>query len=511
MAHSVIERPAAFCMSKNEIRYVLLVTDLTRTGLYLEAQLFYRRSDATADSSFPSFKLVPNTDGKIILTVQQYIDGLLDYDLPSSGAVATAATRQSISFWIQTREVEDSSPATVAWITQESSNKRIALKMGMETNRYSRNNLLNYITSNKAFLTWQQSPRKVFDNQRLFLSFLNTVNTSANLSLFYTIKTIEGTTQAGSFALESLTGYILHLEVSIAKILAAATISITSGERLNYWEVKIRNTVTNTDITAVYRFYKDYKPVYHYYDFIYINSVGGVDTARAAGETTVSIDRTYDVAEGGFNANNWSDTVKANAIKQVNVSLQRKWKGDLGFRQDKAEQLGMMDLLLCLRSYMIVDGNWVPLLNIQASTEIHKTTDTKWGLPIEWQLAETNESYTPEYVVLGAGSDTETYNGSVFIINNSSTAGVTGITGIGGFAISVNPLLAASSPNTGVHTGNVTASSISVRANISVATTATLKKNDSILQTISLTNATYVSFTDSTVIGIADIIEIIIN
>lgn len=511
MAHSVIERPAAFCMSKNEIRYVFLMTDLARVGLYLEIQLYYRRSDASVDSSFPSFKLVPNADGTVVLTIQQYIDGLLDYDLPSGGAVATAAKRQSVSFWVQTREIEDSSPASVAWLSVESGFKRVALKMGMEANRYSRNNLLNYITANQLFLTWQQSPRKVFDNQPLYLSFLNAANTTANLSLFYTIKTIEGTVQSGSFALASLTGYILHLKVDIAQILAAASVSITAGERLYYWEVYIKNTSTSTIITATYRFYKDYKPVYNFYDLIYINSLGGVDTARAAGETTVSVERTFDVAEGGFNVNSWSDTVKAAATKQVNINLQRKWKGDLGFRQNKLEQLGLMDVLLCLRSYMILDENWIPVLNIQTSADIHKTTDTKWSLPIEWQTAETNESYTPDFVALGAGSDTETYYGYVFIVIKSAIAGITGITGITGYSISVNPLLAANSPDIGAHTTSVTASAISIRANVSVATTATLKKNDTVLQTISLANATYVSFTNTTVIGVGDIIEITIE
>ena len=505
MAHSVIERPAAFCMSKNEIRYVFIVTNLTRVGLYLEVQLFYRRSDATVDSSFPSFKLVPNSDGTVIIPLQQYIDGLLDYDLPYSGTLATAAKRQSISFWVQTREIEDISPSSVSWITTESTSKRIALKMGMENNRYSRNNLLNYITANKHFLTWQQTKRKVFDTQPIYLSFLASTNTSANLALYITGKTIEGTDIGGSFNLSTIVAYIFHVKIDFT------TLGIPSGERLHFIDCSIVNTSTFATVINSYRFYKDYKPLYNFYDFIYVNSLGGIDTARAAGELTVSIDRTFDVAEGGFNVTHWNDTVKAHALKQVNITLQRKWKGDIGFRQDKQEQLGLMDLLLCLRSYMIIDGNWVPLLSIQTYIDIHKTTDTKWGLPIEWQLAETNESYTPDYVALGAGSDTETYYGAVFIIVNSTTASVIGITGIGGYALATNPLVLVASPEIANHTAAVTASAISVKALISVATTATLKKNDSIVETIALINNTYVPFTSATVIAIADIIEIIIN
>ncbi|MBV9989386.1 MAG: hypothetical protein JO301_17030 [Chitinophagaceae bacterium] len=42
MAHHVTERPNAYCLSRNEIRYVFSVDELSRAGLYLEAQLAYK-------------------------------------------------------------------------------------------------------------------------------------------------------------------------------------------------------------------------------------------------------------------------------------------------------------------------------------------------------------------------------------------------------------------------------------------------------------------------------------
>ena len=307
--HSVIERPSEFCMSKNEIRYVFLVTDLLRVGLYLEVQLFYRRSDASVDRSFPTFKLVPNVDGKVILTIQQYIDGLLDYDLPSDGTLTKAATKQSVSFWVATREMADNSLAFVPWLSSENTARRIGLKMGMEVNRYSRNNLLNYLTTNKLFLTWQQTKRKVFTNQQLFLSCLHTTGNTTHLCLFVSWKTIQGSANNTTIALAALTGYIYHIAVDIATL----GLTMPNVETLYYWEVSVINTVTFATVINQYRFYKDYKPVYNYYDFIYVNSLGGIDTARAAGETTLSIDRTFDIAEGGFNNENWNSTIKAHA------------------------------------------------------------------------------------------------------------------------------------------------------------------------------------------------------
>lgn len=506
--HSVIERPSEFCMSKNEIRYVFIVTDLLRVGLYLEIQLFHRRSDALQDNSFPSFKLVPNVDGKVILTIQQYIDGLLDYNLPCDGTLTKAATKQSVIFWVATREVSDNSLANVPWLSSENTAKRIGLKMGMEGNRYSRNNLLNYLATNKSFLTWQQSKRKVFTNQPLFMSCLLTAGNTTNLSLYVSWKTVQGSANNTTIALSSMTGHIYHIAVDIATL----GLTMPSGETPYYWEISVINTVTFATIINPYRFYKDYKPVYNYYDFIYINSLGGIDTARATGEITLSIDRTFDIAEGGFNVENWNSTIKANSTKQVNINLQRKWKGDLGFRQDKQEQQGLIDLLLCLKSYMVLDGKWLPLLNIQTAVEIHKSTDTKWGLPIEWQLAETNESYTPDHVLLGLGSDTENYYGSVQLVIKSLTCNLHYLQGITGFDLpNVYYNNYSDSPVNGAHTLSLTADSISFFATVTGTTTATLLVNGISVETIALPNESYVFFTSLLAITKADIIEIIIT
>ena len=512
MPHSIIERPAAFCMSKNEIRYVFFITNSTRSGLYLEVQLFYRRSDASSDSSFPSFKLVPNSNGKIILTVQQYIDGLLDYDLPSDRTLIKAATKQSVSFWIVSREVDDSSPTGAEWINSENTHKRIGLKMGVEVNRYSRNNLLNYIETNKYFLTWQGTKRKVFTTQPLFLSFLLTTGNTTNIALDIAYKTKEGTVGGNTITLSALTGYIYHVAVDIN----SCALTIPTGENLVYWEIRIINTSTFQTIINAYRFYKDYKPIYNFYDFIYVNSLGGIDTARAAGETTLSIERTFDIAEGGFNAENWNSTIKASATKQVNINLQRKWKGDLGFRQDKIEQLGLMDLLLCLRSYMILDNKWLPLLNIQTSVEVHKTTDTKWSFPIEWQLAETNESYTPESVVLGIGNDTEVYYGTFSMKNNLEYyAYISSIDGIDGFSFTTD--LKATTPYycewLGHHTNALNVNSIVIHlgsfGSLPAGHFANILINGELIQTLEITTTT-ITFTTTKAILITDIIEIVL-
>ena len=305
MAHQIIERPAAFCISKNEIRYVYKVTNLTRIGLYLEMQLFYCRADGTVDSSFPSFKLVPNPDGTVYLYLQLYIDSLLQWAIPNPIDNLVAAQTQSCSFYIATREIDDATTGTVSWNTSESVNRRIALKMGIEKNRYSRNNLLNYLLNNNSFFTWQPNGRLTFANQPNYLSFLLPVGNSNGYQLKVVFQTIQGTNDDIITPLAANAAYLFHIKTDPTTL----GITIPDGEQLHWYEISILDS-NNIIVVGSYRYYIDYDTFYHYHDFIYINSLGGIDTARAKGEIEYSFDRSVDEIEGGFSLNNSISAIK---------------------------------------------------------------------------------------------------------------------------------------------------------------------------------------------------------
>ena len=235
MAHQIIERPAAFCMSKNEIRYVYLVTNLTRVGLYLEVQLFYRRADGTVDSYFPSFKLIPNADGKVYLYIQLYIDSLLQWQIPNPSESFVAAKMQSCSFYVATREIEDVSTGSIAWNTTENVNRRIALKMGIEKNRYSRNNLLNYLLEKNLFFTWQPNNRLVFVNQPNYLSFLLPVGNSNGYQLKVVFQTIQAINDDIITPLSASAAYLFHIKTDPITL----GITVPDGDKLYWWELSI--------------------------------------------------------------------------------------------------------------------------------------------------------------------------------------------------------------------------------------------------------------------------------
>ena len=322
MAHTIIERPNAFSMSKNDIRYVYRVTDLSRVGLYLEVQLYYYRTDDTTQTfiSFPSFKLTPNNDGSVYVYLQQYLDSILQYVLPTTNNV-TLADKQACVFYVQTREVCDATVGTVPFISPESAYPRVALKMGMEKNRYSRNNLFNYFANNNLFFTWQPSKRLVFANQPNYLSFLVPSGTPTGYQLKVVFQTIEGTNDDIIVPLDAPNGYFFHIKTDPTSL----GIVVPLNERLLWYDVSILDA-DNLVLVGSYRYLIDYDTFYHYHDFIYNNSLGGFDTARAKGEVSYEFDRAIDEIEGGFDVNDWNAVVKNAETTFRAVNLRRIWQ-----------------------------------------------------------------------------------------------------------------------------------------------------------------------------------------
>ena len=417
MAHIIRERPNALCMSKNEIRYVYFVSSPDRLGLYLEAQLFYRTKDTDSYSSLPSFKLSPNDDGNVYVYIQYYIDSILQFVLPSVTDTITAADKQSLLFYLAVREVEDASVGVIDWDNAENEFPRIALKMGVEKNRYSRNNLFNYLSDNNLFLTWQPNNRLIFPTQPTFLSFLLTEGNCTGYKLKVVFQTIQGTNDDIITALPSLAAYLFHIRTDIASL----GITIPEGEQLHWWEVSIIDS-NNLVKFGTYRYYADYDTIYYCHDFIYTNSLGGIDAVRAKGELQYSFERQTEEIEGGFTTNEWNTQIKNAETTYRAINLRRTFKGDLGYRKSKLEQSAMIELLASTAVYEILDGRMIPLLHIQKTQTLRKTTDQILPFPIEWQYAETNEVFTPNTISLGMGAETETYPSKVWVVNNSPDA-----------------------------------------------------------------------------------------
>ena len=401
MAHNIIERPHAFCMSKNEIRYVYQLTNLNRAGLFLEVKLFYDKGNGAIQIG-DSFKLKPDTAGYVYFYCNAYIDSVLTYQMPDLSTFKTAAFSQYARIWVSTREVDDAN--TDVWNDHEETKKRLAFKMGVEKHFYSRNNVFNYINTYKPPMTWHATNRYVFASQPNVITFFNKEGQFDDKTMEVKYFSVDDITNelTTTISLQGIDTYLIHFNL-LPNFLG---ISLTAG-KLYKFSVAIYNA-TGTYYLDPFTFFIDYRPFYQYWDLLYFNALGGVDSLRITGEQNETLDINQIDGDGGFSYNEWNALNKTPDFTAYST-FTRKFKGDIGFTDTKKEQLVKAELFVSPLIYMIVDGRSVRVSSINRSVDLGKKIEDISSLPIEWQLAEENDVYTPDFAKLGAGNDIETY------------------------------------------------------------------------------------------------------
>jgi hypothetical protein len=403
MSVSLIERPYKYCFSKNEIRYVFQLDNLSRINLTLEVVIKYKRTTASGSPilTLTTLQLVPDADGFIYLGINKYIDSVLSYQLPNADAITTKALTQCCAFWVEFTE-KSTVDVGAEYNETEFDNKRIAIKGGVAKEKFSRNNFFeNLYNDAPFFLTWQPTERFVYEGQQLFLSaFFDDTSVfdtdSYKLRIEYQTKELDVSFE--DFPLYAAAG-AHYYHFNIKKALESIT------DELYLFQVSILNNADEIIIKR-HNFYVQYRPLYNYYDLIWHNSLGGVDAVRIRGEVSWELDKTTEDAEGGFNVEEAMATAKSYESLFANVTYSNKFKGDIGFINTKAEQAALIELLISKSIYWFNDARWIPCLNIQKNTAVRKTTDELFSFPVEWQIAIANENYTPFETTLSIGDTT---------------------------------------------------------------------------------------------------------
>lgn len=402
MSTSITERPSIYAHSKNEIRYQFTTTDLSPLKQYIEVELYAKLISASEYTKIKTFNLKPNPDGITYVYLDGYIDSLLKWVLPVVNTTFTTASNQVAQFYVRFREVSQATP-TPSWIETELDHIRIALKGGVEKQKWSRNNYFLYQDNAKAFYTWEPRDRYVFQNQLAFISCF--IKTTGTYKLNISVKKIGVDTPVVSQTNCSFTaGNFYHLNVGFTQLGISA---IASAAPVHYYDISILNPSDAVEFAAV-RFYVEARPLYEYVDMIYHNSLGGVSTQRVRGELTISFEKEVQQMDGSLSNQLWSDTVKVGESYHSSTKKDT-YKGDIGFFATKAHQDACQDLLISPSIYQWMDDRMVPVLNLQKNVNFRKTTDKVFSLPIEWQLAFSNAVYTPSKVQLGIGTELETY------------------------------------------------------------------------------------------------------
>ncbi len=395
---AVTERPYLYNFSKNEIRYVFLLGDLTRVNLYLQVQVMYAPIGSSDFIALPVFSLQPDSAGNIYFYLQAYLNSLLDFVPPDLTAQVTNANAQCMQFYINYREIDDTN-LNPDWVTTEVATIRNVLKGGIEKYKQSRNNyFINYFFPNKPWLTWMPSGRFIYNDEELYLTFLNITGVAAGLSVkAYIIDTL-GNNYTFTFAL-GFDAFLYHIkcDASLFPLLA-----MPAGASIYYYEISIVNGSGDYVINP-YRFYIEYRPTYKSYNLVYHNSLGGVDAVKVRAEVDETIDRTFDESDGGMNINDWNSQVKTYETFYTGIQKRNHYKGDIGFQKNQAQQKSLTEILVSTSIYQHIGARWVPIINMQKSQDYGKTTDKIFSFPVEWGLSEQDEVFTPAEINFGIG------------------------------------------------------------------------------------------------------------
>ena len=395
----LIERPYNYNYSKNPIRYVFQLTDLTRAGLYLQVKLLYAEIGSTTFNEVYTFELKPDSNGNVFFYIQNYLDSLVNYVLPNVGTMFTNADDQAKQFYIEYRELTDDNYDPV-WNTDENAAVRIVIKGGVEKNKFDRNNIFsNYLQSQKVFLTWQPPKHFVFFNDDIYLTYFSQ-HAGDDLLLKIVCTDVNGSVDT---YLAGFTSSVLHhFNISPSLLLYTAF----TAKKNYYFEISILSADQSVTYVNPYRFYMEYRPTYKkMYELIYFNSLGGVDSVTISGETAVTANRDYDDTEGGIQLD-WTSPVNSHEDSYTNIKLQRQYKGDIGFLRNrtKKQQEAFIELFASTKIYQLLDSRWIPVIGLQKSADLGTNNDTKQSFPIEWSLSESNEVFTPEDIKFGPGA-----------------------------------------------------------------------------------------------------------
>lgn len=415
---AVTERPFVISYSKNDIRYVFLLGDLSRVDLFLQIQVMTAPIGSDTFTALPTFSLQPDSAGNIYFYLQDYLDALLDYVLPDLENQVTNADAQAQQFYIQWREIDDSD-LDPDWDTSEESFTCQVIKGGIEKYKQSRNNFfINYFATNLPFLTWMPSGRFVYLNDEVFLSFLNAYQVATSgFKLYATVTdTLGNITEIGAIVFTPAgEGSLYHINVSLSQFTLPA---LPAGAKFYYYEISINRyyppgTIppigVNPVLASTYRFYIEYRPIYKSYKLVYHNSLGGVDFLQAIGQTDETIDRTFDEAEGGMNVNEWNSQAKAYETLYTGIQKRNHYTGDVGYQRTKDQQAALTEILMSTSIYQHLDQSWVPVINLQKSQDYGKNTDKVFSFPLEWGLSEQDEVFTPLALAFGIGDTSDVF------------------------------------------------------------------------------------------------------
>jgi hypothetical protein len=404
MAIQVTKRPYAECFSGNPVHYELYsaaaVSDAT---IFFEIRVKFKYVGGAYAIVLDALPYYP-TAGYAGIDIKDILHSQLNYGLvPLTGAANSSyiAPEQSGYFYIEFREITTSN-SNPSWITTESDFERFVVKGGLNYFVYRGNNFwINYFTNPYPFFTWQKNGRLAAKDEKIWLLFLN--YSFSALKIFMKVYWTDGTNHQTTAILDFLSIGKLHY---IPAGCDQWSLDANPAKKVHYWTIQIfdiMNPGAPVAASQLFTFYADNRVDYNDTTLHYRNSLGGLDAVRIRGVIEENLDYAYTEQAATITPDYFSgEHVMAQRTISDNAE-QITYKGDIGYL-GKEEQDRLRDAFIRREVYWHKNNKWWPVIITTKNNRLRSSTDTRWTMPIEWQLAyDGGEYYTPQSVDLGDG------------------------------------------------------------------------------------------------------------
>lgn len=411
MGSFVQERPLAPMMpARNEIRYVLGVTNPTRTDNVVNLNLRWRPcGDTSSGEILANLELTPDADGLVYAYVHELLAEVLQPVLPDPEALGIIpAAAQAVEYWIEHRNINrwilDNTTAQ-PFLRGERDYIKTALLAGVHHEMVQSDNFYSNFIQAKRFMTWQDPAGvKIAPDVRSWLAYVHLLENTEPFKLLVQVYDIDGSQHQFEIPLsdnQPLLDSCKVWHVPVSPLLLGID---CSSQQVHYYELSILKW-DNEELVQPYRFYIDYTPQYDCTDLVFFTSLGSWQAIRVAGVVERGYERdARDIGRTLFDKA-WNTRTKNGDMAQLNHQRRDVFKGDVGFQDTPQEQELLMDLLTSQHVYTWQAGRWVQVIITNKNGTLRTNDDGTWSMPLEWRLSFTQKALMPMAASLGDGQD----------------------------------------------------------------------------------------------------------
>lgn len=247
----------------------------------------------------------------------------------------------------------------------------------------------NHITGNagKKFLTTQPRTKTITTTQQEYLYLYNTA-TSGTMTIKLKVYYTDGTSSALTDKTTASAGYnqVYIFPVGYAQLAVAA---VDSTKTVKYYEVYVYDVDHSSETFTYYVDHKRYRLSRY---FLFLNSLGGMDTLWCSGQEEeigmeVSMEEARLVEEYNYAATDAQITAY-NAEFRDTVKVHTGWK-----TKEYIDHL--RDLLISEAIYEIGSAAYIPVRLKPFSGTLYWNKSNKYSLELEFATAFLNEAYNP--------------------------------------------------------------------------------------------------------------------